>query len=111
MDEDRPLLIVDRCMSGELPWDSGPSVQSYGFPCHWPHCDSRILHSPEKCPTCALFTEHQDERARLDVSNTGEMNRKWICPADRDRPASNQIWPGNRPEGYRDMSTEDDGDV
>jgi hypothetical protein len=104
--------MVDRCMDGEMEWDAVPSIECYKMPCHWPHCDPRILHSPDECPTCAMFQEHQQERVTLDVSNTGEMNRTWVCPADRDRPAQHDLWPGNRPEGYSKMwGMLDDGDA
>lgn len=109
-DQERPRLMVDLCMAGEMDWDDVPAIESYGHPCHWPHCDPRVLHSPEKCDTCSRFSELQEERVRLDVSNTGEMNRSWICPADRDRPATHQLWPGNTPEGYSKLFAGLDGE-
>lgn len=105
--------MVDRCMDGEMEWDDGPRHQStvlqgYNIKVFradgtedtgysWPHCDCRVLHAPDECEYCADAKELQEERERLDVSNTGKMNRRWVCPADRDRPLTNQEWRGNKP--------------
>src|SRR5690606_20650220 len=107
---DRPRLMVDLYMDDEMDWDDVPAIASYGHPCRVPHCDPRVLHSPERCDTCSKFIELQEERCRLDVSNTGEMNRTWVCPADRDRPSQHQLWPGNTPEGYSSLFPKPDGD-
>ena len=97
--------MVDRCMSGDMDWDDVPKHRSsvlerLGIYCDsyhsWPHCDCRVLHAPDACEYCADAVELQEERERLDVSNTGMMNRRWVCPADRDRPSVNQIWRGNK---------------
>ncbi len=87
-DPDKPELMVERCMlTGEWPTDLPP----------WPHCDARILHTPEECRYCAERTDLQEERVKLDVSNSGVANRKWPCPADVARgKAHYSAWHGNR---------------
>lgn len=65
----------------------------------YPHCDARILHLPHECDYCGMCDELQEERARLNVSNTGVANRQWPCPADRARSQKDyHAWDGNRPK-------------
>jgi hypothetical protein len=89
----RPKLNVEKIIDGE--------IQSIGR--SYPHCDMRVLHAPDSCTYCADATDLQEERERLDVSNTGLANRAWPCPADRARgSASLNTWPGNRPRSPDD---------
>lgn len=96
MTDERPKLMQELVYDGLLPESAQPTILSYGHPCFFPHCDSRILHTPEQCTTCAKFDALQQERAEKDVSNTGTLNRRWICPADVARPPEQyNAWYGN----------------
>lgn len=80
----------------------GPIEGWPGWPCRAPHCDPRVLHLPEECEFCAAATALQEERERLQVSNSGHANRRWPCPADVERGAdSYHQWGGNRPTKSR----------
>lgn len=84
----RPKTNVERAMDGEIEWDKLPCA---------PHCDARVLHLPSECVYCAAATELQEERERLEISNTGHTNRKWPCPGDRERGLKSlNSWHGNR---------------
>ena len=52
-----------------------------------PHCNEQVLHAPGECEFCDKYPERQQARI---ASNTP------FSPTD-------QPWPGNRPEGYRDF--------
>lgn len=98
-DRPRPRLAVERAIDGEISWDEIPEHvgAAVGFACRFPHCDSKILHLPEECVYCADCAWLQEERARVDVSNTGHANRSWPCPADRARASEvYNRWGGNR---------------
>lgn len=97
MNESRPKLVMELVWEDELPESANPTVLYSNFPCPFPHCDSRILHLPEECRYCAMFTALQEERAAKDISNTGHQNRRWTCPADEARtPEQYNAWSGNR---------------
>jgi|SRR5579885_1232922 len=84
----RGKLLVERCMDNETPWP----VDS-----KFPHCDARILHLASDCGFCAQCIDLQEERERLGVSNTGQANRFWPCPADQARSSKSlNSWYGNR---------------
>ena len=73
-------------------WDSGELKNA-------PHCDSRVLHEPEKCHYCALedFKPLHEFRLRHGISYTGGDPKLWLCPAEEAR--SKQVidmWHGNR---------------
>lgn len=96
-----PKTSAERLMDGEITFADVPNSkifdEKYGYGvCKFPHCDSRILHLPEECESCAAAVELQEERVFLNISNTLVKNRKWKCPADRVRtPQSLNWWPGN----------------
>lgn len=79
-------------------WNASPTDAFKGLP-RPPHCDPRVLHAPEACEYCRRATELQEERVRLDISNTGCSNRKYVCPADLARPVgqpgAHDRWGGN----------------
>jgi hypothetical protein len=68
-----------------------------------PHCDSRILHSPDDCEYCAERPDLQAERTRLGIAWTGyEPGPGQIpCEADLTRPPGadndHRRWGGNKP--------------
>lgn len=96
----RPRLAVERAAAAEISWEEIPDFEydgMRGYRCTFPHCDSMILHVPGECEYCAQATWLQEERVRLDVSNTGHTNRAWPCPADRRRSADDyDAWGGNK---------------
>lgn len=105
----RPKLAVDKFLDKEMTYEEMPGIESCGDTCCFPHCDMRILHAPDECSSCAKFEWLQDERTRLDVSNSGKMNRRWQCPADEARGApvmrgtttvdhGYHMWGGNIPK-------------
>lgn len=92
-EDERPRLSIE-----------GPYEQ---WPCRAPHCDSRILHTPEECDFCRDAAPLQAERERLGVSNTGKTNRKYPCPADQARsPKDYHAWGGNRPKTFEQVEEE-----
>lgn len=89
--------MQEQVRDGELEESAQPTILSYGYPCYFPHCDSRILHAPEECATCAKFEALQQERVEKGVSNTGLENRRWTCPADLARTVEQyDAWWGNK---------------
>ena len=104
----REKLWVERAAAGEIEWRSIPESMFDGGKYQFPHCDARVLHLPEKCVYCAKFTALQEERQRLNVSNTGETNRGFPCPADHARgQASLNSWHGNRALTQQQLDEED----
>lgn len=67
-----------------------------------PHCDSNILHRPESCAYCDLYTDLHAARQRLGINYTGEHDPdKWICPSERNRPLMDiERWHGNLRRQY-----------
>jgi len=83
----RPKTKIERAMDDEIPWEDMGTL---------PHCDARVLHSPEDCIYCAKRVDLQEERVLLGISNTGKTNRAWPCPADKARSAESlNGWHGN----------------
>jgi len=82
----------------------------------FPHCDTRILHSPGECEYCDDYPDWQNLRKLWGIAFTGhepeeikfadgEVHaRELPCPADFNRPPSSpsdhRQWPGNTPGGY-----------
>lgn len=95
----RPKLIVEKAMNKEIEWPKDIT---------FPHCDPRALHLPFKCVYCSKAVELQKEREDLDVSNTGETNRSWPCPGDRERGLKSlNSWHGNRAYTEKDLEEQD----
>jgi hypothetical protein len=95
----REKLLIEKAMDKEIEWEKLPRA---------PHCDARVLHKPEECVFCARATALQEERERLEVSNTGHANRKWPCPADKARSSQSlNAWHGNRALTQEDLDRED----
>ena len=84
--------MVEKMIDKEMAWSDGPE--------RFPHCEPRVLHLPEDCKYCADAPMLQEERVRLEVSNTGHTNRKFPCPAEQARSLKNSInkWHGNTPQ-------------
>lgn len=93
-------LLVEKLIDGE--------ISNKEIPVRFPHCDPRILHKSEECEFCKDATFLQEERERLNVSNTDHANRAWPCPANKAR--SSKImneWRGNRAKTKEDLEKED----
>ncbi|MBV9125688.1 MAG: hypothetical protein JO112_20250 [Planctomycetes bacterium] len=92
-------MTQERVWAGELP-DSANYEFRFGYgnmTYQFPHCDSLILHHPDQCEYCAKCDALQQERIALDISNTGMLNRRWVCPADvRRSPEQYDAWAGNK---------------
>lgn len=101
---ERPLLASELAAQR---YEAGDRTAYDGLP-RAPHCDSRILHAPNTgCDFCTEATELQEERERLDISNSGMTNRKWPCPADQARPrAQYEAWGGNKPKTREQLDEE-----
>ena len=58
----------------------------------YPHCDSRILHSPGKCMYCDKHPEWQELRLAWHIAFTGDAPAEgWLpCPADHARPPADR---------------------
>ena len=94
----RPKLAVEKLEDKEITHAELNTFLFDGAEYQFPHCDARILHLPEECEYCAKATELQEERERLEVSNSGHQNRKWPCPVERARSLKGaHKWHGNRP--------------
>lgn len=67
----------------------------------FPHCDSRVLHSPTECEYCDRHGDWQFLREVWGIAFTGHPPKdgQVACPADRARPSGaqndHQRWPGN----------------
>src|SRR3972149_2570059 len=95
----RPRLLVERYMDGQISIDDIPTYTNGDRTYRFPHCEPRVLHTPEECVYCREATDLQTERRDLDVSNTGVANRLWACPSERARSLKTMnLWPGNRPQ-------------
>lgn len=66
----------------------------------FPHCDSRVLHTPGQCIYCDMYSELQQSRIEQKVNFTGQAFEGLSpCPADAARGIGQaHVWPGNRPE-------------
>lgn len=73
--------------------------------CYAPHCDSSILHAPDKCKFCAEYPDWQAMREVQRINFTGEYDvDKAPCPSVYFRTVDvRDAWPGNTPEGYSDL--------
>lgn len=62
-----------------------------------PHCDSRILHEPAECMTCAERPNLLRRRFELGISFTGHNDDRFPCPAQAARPDldPDSCWHGN----------------
>lgn len=77
-----------------------------------PHCDQSVLHSPGVCPYCDEHPDWQALRRLWGIAFTGQEPqqlgvywREVPCPSDQRRgTGGSQVWPGNRPEGYRTLA-------
>lgn len=73
----------------------------------FPHCDPRILHSPQDgCTYCNAHPEWQALRRAWGIAFTGWMPEggELPCPADHARGDTHKLWPGNV------VRTDDDGE-
>lgn len=64
----------------------------------FPHCDSRILHSPGACVYCDKYPNRQQDRidSNTNFSNESDPN-KLPCPSTYLRSAEvRDRWSGNR---------------
>lgn len=67
-----------------------------------PHCDSNVLHHPDRCSYCAdpKRQDLHDARKRLKIAYTGEspFRGEFMCPAQAQRPLERiHAWYGNSP--------------
>lgn len=63
----------------------------------FPHCDGRILHSPNECEYCDMHPEWQELRIAWGIAFTGyePEGTELPCPADHARGDSHKKWRGN----------------
>lgn len=71
----------------------GRSIRQY------PHCDSRILHTPGACQYCDRLPDWQELRTMWGINFTGEkVKGRSKCPAEKARSLKTiNRWYGNVP--------------
>ena len=73
-----------------------------------PHCDSSVLHEPNKCQFCDRYPEAQKYRISARINFTGQNDEdKTPCPSTHTRSAESvDAWGGNRAQRSDEAKSE-----